>query len=232
MIPLYDENPTYERPYVTYGLILANAAVFLILLAVEYGRGTYALSRFYYDWAAVPYFITGGDRLYTLVTSMFMHGGFLHFGGNMLYLYIFGNNVEDSMGHGRYILFYLICGFVASAAQIATEPSSTIPMLGASGAIAGVLGAYLVSFPKAKVVTLAIYFIMRIPAVFVLGFWFLLQLFSGVGSLASGMEGGVAYFAHIGGFVAGMALVFLFRKKGFKSRKRQQDDWDRIYYRS
>ena len=230
MLPLYDENPTYERPLVNYALIIANALVFVLLVLIEYGQGTYELAKFYYDWAVVPYYITNNSHLYTLVTSMFMHGGFLHFGGNMLYLYIFGNNVEDSMGHGRYLIFYLICGFAASFAQILIEPSSTIPMLGASGAIAGVLGAYLVTFPKAKVVTLAIYFVMRIPAVIVLGFWFLLQLFSGVGSIAAGADGGVAYFAHIGGFAAGMILVLLFRKRNFKARQKKKDDWDKIYY--
>ncbi len=230
MIPLYDENPTYERPLVNYALIIANALVFVLLVFIEYGFGRYELAKFYYDWAVVPYYITNNSHLYTLVTSMFMHGGFLHFGGNMLYLYIFGNNIEDSMGHGRYLVFYLICGFSASLAQILVEPSSTIPMLGASGAIAGVLGAYLVTFPRAKVVTLAIYFVMRIPAVIVLGFWFLLQLFSGVGSIASGADGGVAYFAHIGGFAAGMILVLLFRKRNFKARQKKREDWEKIYY--
>lgn len=231
MLPLYDENPTYERPYVTYAIIIANALVFALLLFVEYVQGPYQLGKFYYDWAVVPYYISNNSHLYTLFTSMFMHGGFLHFGGNMLYLYIFGNNVEDSMGHGKYLVFYLLCGLAASIAQIVIDPSSVIPMLGASGAIAGVLGVYLVTFPRAKVVTLAIYFIMRIPAVIVLGFWFLLQLFSGVGSLAAGSDGGVAYFAHIGGFAVGIILVFLFRKRNFKAQQRKREDWDQIYYR-
>lgn len=230
MIPLYDENPTYERPYVTYALIAANAVVFLLLLIIEYGFGSYELMKFYYDWAVVPLFVSNGENMFSLISSMFMHGGFLHFGGNMLYLYIFGNNVEDVMGHKKFLVFYLLCGIAASYAQILADTSSIVPMLGASGAIAGVLGAYLVTFPKAKVTTWMLFFIMRIPAAFVLGFWFLLQIFSGIGSLAAS-DGGVAYFAHIGGFAAGAILVFVFRRRDFRARQMIKDDWDRIYYR-
>ncbi|MHC1605429.1 MAG: rhomboid family intramembrane serine protease [Candidatus Methanofastidiosia archaeon] len=231
MLPLYDENPTYRRPYITYILIATNALMFIYMLMIEYALGPYKLTRFYYDWAVIPYYVWKGERLYTLITSMFMHAGFLHFGGNMLYLYIFGNNVEDSMGHGKFFIFYIMCGIVASYAQIMTNPTSTIPNLGASGAIAGVLGAYLITFPKAKVMTLVFYFIIRIPAVIVLGFWFVLQLFGGIGSLAVQGGGGVAYFAHIGGFVCGLILVFIFRKRNFKSKKMIEEDWDRVYYR-
>jgi len=229
MLPLYDENPTYETPFVTYALIAVNAVVFLMMVFIEYGLGKYELVSFYYDWALLPALVWNGERIFTLFTSMFMHGGFLHFGGNMLYLYIFGNNVEDSMGHFKYLVFYLICGLAASFAQIMVDTGSVVPMLGASGAIAGVLGAYLLSFPKANVYTLVFYLVAKIPAVVVLGFWFVLQLFSGLGSI--GVEGGVAYFAHIGGFVCGAILVHIFRKRNYKAQVYKKDDWDRVYYR-
>ncbi|MFC2077295.1 rhomboid family intramembrane serine protease [Candidatus Bipolaricaulota bacterium] len=152
----------------------------------------------------------------TVLTSMFLHGGLMHLLGNMLYLWIFGDNVEDAMGPIRFLVFYLLCGAAAAFAQIAVDPGSTIPLIGASGAIAGVLAAYFMLFPYAKVVTLIpIFFFLRlmsIPAVFLLGFWFLLQVISGAGSLGSG--GGVAWFAHIGGFIAGAILVFPFRRRG------------------
>jgi membrane associated rhomboid family serine protease len=152
----------------------------------------------------------------TLFTSMFLHGGLLHVLGNMLYLWIFGDNVEDAMGHGRFLLFYLICGLAAAGAQIAISPHSPVPQIGASGAIAGVLAAYFMLFPYSRVLTLIpIFFFIRlvaVPAVFLLGFWFILQVISGAGTL--GREGGVAWFAHIGGFIAGGVLVFLFRRRG------------------
>ncbi|MEW5826059.1 MAG: rhomboid family intramembrane serine protease [Candidatus Bipolaricaulota bacterium] len=151
----------------------------------------------------------------TLISSLFLHGGLMHLVGNMLYLWVFGDNVEDAMGRARFLLFYLLCGAAAAMAQIAFSPSSSIPLLGASGAIAGVLGAYLTLFPTARVLTLIpIFFFVRlvaVPAVLVLGIWFALQLFNGVGSL--GVSSGVAWFAHIGGFLAGLALVFVFRRR-------------------
>ena len=152
----------------------------------------------------------------TIFTSMFLHGGIMHLVGNMLYLWIFGDNVEDSMGPIRYLIFYLLCGAAAAASQIVINPGTSIPMLGASGAIAGVLAAYFVLFPRAKVLTLIpIFFFLRlvsIPALFLLGFWFILQVVNGVGSLGAG--GGTAWFAHIGGFVAGALLVAVFRRPG------------------
>jgi membrane associated rhomboid family serine protease len=152
----------------------------------------------------------------TVLTSMFLHGGLLHLLGNMLYLWIFGDNVEDAMGPIRFLIFYIVCGAAAALAQIAVDPGSAIPFIGASGAIAGVLAAYFMLFPYARVLTLVpIFFFLRlipIPAVFLLGFWFLLQVINGAGSLGSG--GGVAWFAHIGGFVAGAILVFVFRRRG------------------
>jgi membrane associated rhomboid family serine protease len=150
---------------------------------------------------------------------MFLHGGFMHIFGNMLYLHIFGNNIEDIMGRKRFTVFYIVSGLAASLLQIYVNPSSSVPNLGASGAIAGVLGAYLVTFPRAKVDTIVFlgYFIrwVRLPAVIVLGFWFIIQLFSGIGSLAyhTPDKGGIAFFAHIGGFIAGMVLVFFFKKR-------------------
>ncbi len=152
----------------------------------------------------------------TLITSMFIHGGLWHILGNMLFLWIFGDNVEDAMGHGKYLLFYLTCGAVAAFAQMAVSPNSPVPQIGASGAISGVLGAYLMLFPYARILTLIpIFFFIRlvaIPAMFFLGFWFVLQVISGAGALGS--NGGVAWFAHIGGFIAGALLVFLFRHRG------------------
>ncbi|HCP32429.1 TPA: rhomboid family intramembrane serine protease [Candidatus Acetothermia bacterium] len=152
----------------------------------------------------------------TLFTSMFLHGGLMHLLGNMLYLWIFGDNVEDSMGHGKFLLFYLVCGAIAAFAQMAINPNSGVPQIGASGAIAGVLAAYFMLFPNSRVLTLIpIFFFIRlvaIPAVFLLGFWFILQVISGAGSL--GAASGVAFFAHIGGFIAGGILVFLFKRRG------------------
>ncbi|HXJ67070.1 MAG TPA: rhomboid family intramembrane serine protease, partial [Actinomycetota bacterium] len=153
----------------------------------------------------------------SVFVAMFLHGGWLHLGGNMLFLWVFGNNVEDKIGHVRYLLFYLFCGLVASAGQIAVDPGSVIPTLGASGAIAGVLGAYLVMFPGRRVYSLVpilfIFTLMPLPAIVVLGFWFVLQFFSGVTGLAQHVNGGVAYFAHVGGFLAGLVLALLFFPK-------------------
>jgi membrane associated rhomboid family serine protease len=188
---------------------------------------TYSIGRdawFQTQYSLIPGELLGGKDLpplifipiwMTLVTSMFMHGGILHILGNMLFLWIFGDNVEDAMGSVRFLVFYLLCGLVAAFAQIGISPSSSVPMLGASGAIAGVLAAYFMLFPRARVITLIpLFFFLRlvaVPAVFFLGFWFLLQVISGAGSIGS--SGGVAFFAHIGGFVAGLLLVFPFRRR-------------------
>lgn len=217
MFPIKDDNPRKSTPFVTYSLIFLNAAIFIYELIL---MSRNQLEEFIYTFALIPSDIVQGYNLYTLLTSMFLHGGFLHFFGNMLYLHIFGDNVEDSMGKKRFIVFYIICGLAASLLQIYVNPFSNIPNLGASGAIAGVLGAYLILFPRARVHCLLIlgYFIrwVKLPAIFVLGMWFVLQLFSGIGSLSYVSEGigGVAYFAHIGGFVAGMLLAIA-RPKGF-----------------
>jgi len=216
MIPLRDNNPRRTFPFITYSLIALNILAFL--WEVSLGRD---LATAMSSIAFIPArFWVPGHWIFDLMTigaSMFLHGSLMHIGSNMLYLFIFGDNIEDRLGHFRYLLFYLLCGLAATFAHAIFSASSRIPAIGASGAIAGVLGAYLVLFPHARVMTLIpIFFfitIRELPAILILGLWFVLQLFSGVGSLgvrdAQDM-GGVAYFAHIGGFVAGMILIALF----------------------
>ena len=218
MIPLRDDNPTTLPPIVTIGVIGLCVLVFLWQQTLSPEAGVEAV----YAYGVVPTVLFGNDSLppeiaripaeLTILTSMFMHGGWMHIIGNMLYLWIFGNNIEDVLGHVRFVLFYLLCGTAAALAQSLADTHSEIPMIGASGAIAGVLGAYLVLFPRAHVLVLVPlgFFtqVMRLPALFVLGFWFVLQLFQG-GLMAPGKEGGVAYLAHVGGFVAGIILIFL-----------------------
>lgn len=217
MIPIRDDNPTTITPVVTVGLIVVNVLVFIYQLSLG-PQG----EAFVYVFGAVPGTLFGGESLspvppmLTLVTSMFLHGGVMHIGGNMLYLWIFGNNIEDVMGHGRFILFYLLCGVAAAYAHAITAPGSLVPMIGASGAISGVLGAYLLLFPRARVLTLIPFGIVMhmeyIPAAWLLGFWILLQFLNGTLSLGGG-GGGVAWFAHVGGFLAGMALIHAFVRR-------------------
>ncbi len=226
MIPLRDTNPRRTVPVVTYLLIGLNVLAFLWQLSLGP-----ALERALFAIAFIParFWIPGHwiADVMTIVTSMFLHGSLMHIGSNMLYLWIFGDNIEDRLGHGKYLLFYLLCGFGATYAHAIFSATSRIPAIGASGAIAGVLGAYLLLYPHARVMTLIPIFVFitirEIPAIFILGFWFVLQLFSGVGSLgvtdAQDM-GGVAYFAHIGGFVFGMLLIGLFG--GFRKPREQQ----------
>ncbi|QQS49104.1 MAG: rhomboid family intramembrane serine protease [Acidobacteriota bacterium] len=225
LFPIGDDNTQRTIvPLVTYTLIAINVVVYFLLQSSE---------AFTYGYSVVPAEITRGEdldtvvriggqalRLYpgpapvylTLFSAMFMHGGIGHLFGNMLYLWIFGDNVEDSMGHGKFLTFYLICGVLASAAHIFFAPNSIVPSLGASGAIAGVLGAYLVLYPRQGIRVLYWGRIVEMPAIMVIGFWGFLQFLSGFGSLAqAGEQGGVAYMAHVGGFVAGLGLVFLFR---------------------
>lgn len=207
MFPIGDDNNTRRGvPLVTYALIVLNVLFFL----VELSGG----EPFILQWVFVPSrFLANpvGDLL-TLFTSIFMHGGWVHLGGNMLYLWIFGDNVEDRLGHGKYLVFYLLCGLAATFAQLAFSLGSNIPNLGASGAIAGVLGAYLVMFPQGRVRVLQGKRVIPMPALIVIGFWFVLQLFSGIGSIANIADtGGVAYMAHIGGFIAGFVLTYLLR---------------------
>ena len=215
MLPLTDHNPRRTFPFVTYALIALNILAFLWELSL--GQD---LQRALFTLAFIPakFWVPGQWQydIFATFFSMFLHGGLMHIGSNMLYLWIFGDNIEDRLGHFRYILFYLLCGVVATLAHAFASPGSTIPAIGASGAIAGVLGGYLILFPHAQVTTLIPIFmfitVRQVPAIIILGLWFVLQLFSGVGSLgvpdAQDM-GGVAYFAHIGGFVAGMLLILL-----------------------
>lgn len=219
MIPLRDINPTERFAIVTFLLISLNIAVFVYELALGGMEGNLFIASF----ALIP------KRLFshkaamegalpvaaTLITSMFLHGGLLHIAGNMLYLWIFGNNVEDSMGRSRFIIFYLLCGLFAAYAHALMNRNSVTPMIGASGAISGVLGAYLLLYPRARVVTLIMFgFYIRtieVPAMVVLGFWFALQFLNVL--MTSGSEGGVAWYAHVGGFVSGMLLIGLFKRK-------------------
>jgi membrane associated rhomboid family serine protease len=223
VIPLRDANPTRRPPIVTIGLIALCVAAFLAELTVQLD-GAPALDRFFDRWALVPAQLTAaldgggqaGGELVTVLTSMFLHGGWIHLGGNMLYLWIFGNNVEDRFGHLGFLAFYLLGGIAAAATQVVRDPTSEVPIIGASGAIAAVLGAYLVLYPRARVLSvvfLGFFFqLIQIPAVLVLGFWFVLQLFSGLMSLgAAGADGGVAVFAHIGGFLFGVAVGLVVR---------------------
>lgn len=211
MIPLRDHNPSGSFPLVTYLLIAANVLVFLYMLQLPWE----ARESFVAAFALTPASVSAGRDLLTLITSMFLHGGIGHILGNMLFLNIFGDNLEERLGHLGYLAFYLVCGLGASALQMATDPSSTIPNLGASGAIAGLMGGYLVLYPNHRVdVLFTLGFLFRqftVPAYTMLFYWFVAQLFSGVGSLTIQDMGGVAYFAHIGGFVSGFVLILLLR---------------------
>jgi len=221
MIPLHDDNPTEITPILTIAFIVACTLVFLYqvslpsepaeLFVYRYG----AIPAAVFGQAAIPPEVASFPAVTTLFTSMFLHGGWMHLIGNMLYLWIFGNNIEDVMGHIRFVIFYLTCGVMAALSHALTDPASTMPMVGASGAISGVLGAYLLLFPRAQVlvlIPLGLYTrMMYVPAGFVLGLWFVMQLLSGGMSLGR-QGGGVAFFAHVGGFVTGMALIGLFKR--------------------
>ncbi len=221
MIPLRDDNPSSSAPVMTWLIIAANVLVFAYMYVVLSTSET-ALERFVGAFAAVPADLTGrsgGSPLAaypTLITSMFMHGGWFHLLGNMLYLWIFGDNVEDLMGHGGFLVFYLLSGLAATWTHVLLNPGSRVPLVGASGAIAGVLGGYLVLFPRARILSLVplglFTRIVAVPAVLFLPFWFVLQLFSGLGTLGSDAAG-VAFWAHVGGFVAGVVLVRFFARR-------------------
>jgi membrane associated rhomboid family serine protease len=221
MIPLRDLNHSRTLPFVTVLIIILNGLAFFYELSL--GR---QLTKFFYAFGVVPsfyfdwrYWESAGllVGVLPLFTSMFLHGGWLHFLGNVLYLWIFGDNVEDWIGHFRFLFFYLVCGLAAALLHIFTNPQSVLPTVGASGAIAGVLGAYLVLFPGAKVLTLVpiLFFfqLIELPALIFLGFWFVMQFFSGALSLTAGQVGGTAWWAHIGGFAAGVALIFKYRTR-------------------
>ena len=215
MFPIRDHNPSGNTPFVTYALIAANIAIFL---AYWFGlQSDYALNEFFYNYGIVPQFVMAGENLPSLVTHMFLHGGWMHLAGNMLFLWIFGDNLEDLMGPVKFLGFYILAGFAAAALQIGADPSSQVPMVGASGAIAGVLGGYLLMFPRARVdvviILIIIFKVFPIPAWIMLGLWFGIQVVSGVVTPSEG--GGVAYWAHAGGFIAGLLLcVPLWQRMG------------------
>ena len=225
MIPLRDANPTRRTPVVTLALIAACGIVFAWQLGLLAQGGDEALNAFIVERGTVPAELSAAigrgdwvsDPVLDVFTSMFLHAGWLHLLGNMLYLWIFGNNVEDLMGRPLFLGFYLLGGVAAVAGQMAIDPASEIPMIGASGAISATLGAYLVLYPRARIQSLVFlgffYQLIAVPAVIVLGFWFVLQVIDGLGSLgaATGVEGGVAFFAHIGGFLVGALLALPFR---------------------
>ena len=228
VIPLHDDNPTTTRPIVTVGVMVACVLVYIAQHVLVSDAVT---TRAAYAFGVVPAVLSGRealpDELYvipawgTVLTSMFMHGGFWHLAGNMLYLWIFGNNIEDAMGHGRFLAFYLLCGVAAVVAQVLPNPGSIIPMVGASGAISGVLGAYMLLFPRARVLLgLPLGFVLvqlgRVPAIWVLAAWFAMQLVMGLITAARATgetQGGIAFGAHIGGFIAGLVLVAIFKKR-------------------
>lgn len=242
MIPLRDENPTLYRSIITYVIIAINVFAWLLVQSAGFEPG---LLKSLFSFGLIPgevlgtlspgtqvnlgpgiaYIVERSPQYYTLVTHMFMHGGWLHIIGNMWFLYIFGDNVEDSMGGFRFVVFYLICGLAAALTQMALNPDSGYPMVGASGAIGGVMGAYVVLYPRVPVRMLIFlgFFITRIivPAYFMLGYWFLIQLLSLIPASVS-QSGGVAFGAHVGGFIAGAALIFVFRNSDRVQRKRAQ----------
>ena len=227
MIPLKDDNPTSSRPIVTYFLIGICILVFLAQL----GSQSYKTGQLFYSYGLIPSVLMGHDQLpmdlyvvpayLTIFSSMFMHGGFMHIIGNMLYMWIFADNIEDDLGPSRFVIFYLLCGVGAAMAQVLIDTNSQVPMVGASGAIGGVLGGYLINHPKAKVLVLIPFGffsqLIKIKALYVLGFWFILQFIS------SG--GGIAYAAHIGGFVSGMILILFFNKKSKRTTKVIKGPW-------
>jgi len=227
MIPLRDDNPTSGRPVVTYFLISLCILVFLI----QFTSQSYKTGHLFYSYGLIPSVLMGHDQLpmdlyaipayMTIFSSMFMHGGFMHIIGNMLYMWIFADNIEDDLGPTKFIIFYLLSGIGAAMTQVLMDTHSQVPMVGASGAIGGVLGAYLINHPKAKVLVLIPFGflsqLVKIKSLYVLGFWFILQFIS------SG--GGVAYAAHIGGFVSGMILILFFNKKVKKKSKVVKGPW-------
>jgi membrane associated rhomboid family serine protease len=228
MIPLKDDNPTSGKPILTYFVIGSCVLIFLIQITSQ----SYKTGQLFYSYGLIPSVLMGNNQLpldlyaipswLTIFTSMFMHGGFMHLAGNMLYMWIFADNIEDDLGPKRFLLFYLLAGVGAAMTQVLIDTQSQVPMVGASGAIGGILGAYLINYPKAKVLVLIPFGffsqLLKIRALYVLGFWFILQFIS------SG--GGVAYAAHIGGFVSGIILILFFNKKVKKKNKVIKGPWD------
>jgi membrane associated rhomboid family serine protease len=215
MLPLRDLNPSRSTPVAVYALIATCVAVFLYTVGLE---SEAARTAFFLRYGAVPAEVTAGlAGAPGLLTSMFLHGSWMHLGGNMLYLWVFGDNVEDAMGHGRFLVFYLLSGVLAGLTHVATQPTSPVPLVGASGAIAAVLGAYLVLYPRASILSLVVLGVfirfVELPALLVLSLWFLLQLVQGMAALGAPGVTTVAWWAHIGGFVVGVALVGLFARR-------------------
>jgi len=235
MFPIRDTIPRLRFPYVTWALIIINGIIFLFEISIPkdtlqmvlYLFGLVPARYSYPQWAYIhglPF-----DHYLSFLTNMFLHGGWVHIIGNMWFLHLFGSGVEDRLGHGRFLIFYLLSGIAASVFFFVVSIHTKVPVMGASGAIAGVMGAYLVMFPKAKILTLILIFIfplfVELSAFFYIGFWFLLQLFSGTLSLASqATEGGVAWWGHVGGFIAGVVLLPFFRSKKVSHRKRYPDE--------
>ena len=221
MIPLRDSQPSYTRPVVTVSLIAVNVLIFLYQFSLD----AFSLNHMIASYGLVPARL----RPESLVTSMFLHGGWMHLIGNMWFLWIYGDNVEDALGHAKYLLFYLLCGVAAGLVHMAFNPLSRVPTVGASGAIAGVMGAYVVKFPRSRIVTLVpVFFIftMEIPASVILVYWFAVQFFSGIGQIGYShlSQGGVAWFAHVGGFLAGVLLVYVLRTRE-RYRRRPELHW-------
>jgi membrane associated rhomboid family serine protease len=218
MFPLKDTQPSYTRPVVTIAIIVVNLLIFLF----EFSLGAETRGELIEYYGLVPDHL----RLSSILTSMFLHGGWMHVLGNMWFLWIFGDNIEDLLGHTKFLLFYLLCGTAAAAGQVIASPYSTVPMVGASGAIAGVMGAYLIKFPRSRILAVVFFFIIEIPAPIMLAYWFVIQLFNGLGSIARThvSEGGVAFFAHVGGFLAGMLLIKIMRTND-RYYRRQDYNW-------
>ena len=221
MLPLKDNNPTHITPYVTYGLIALNVLVFLITLAlpdggdaqVKFALGAIPAVIFQVkEIAAQDAILPSSVDFLSVITSQFLHAGWWHLIGNMIYLWVFGNNIEDAMGHVRFLIFYLLCGTCAALINAGIEPNSVVPTIGASGAVSGVLGAYLLLYPRAKVLVFAFYMLLPLPAFLVLGLWIVMQ----VVNLGGGGESNIAWWAHVGGFAVGMVLVLLFKYRHVK----------------
>ena len=234
MIPLKDDNPTSGKPIVTYYLISICVLVFLI----ELSSSSYRTGTFFYSFGLIPSVLLGNNQLsqdlyvipafLTIFSSMFVHGGFMHLIGNMLYMWIFADNIEDNLGKIKFLIFYLLCGIGAAMAQVFADTSSQVPMVGASGAIGGVLGAYLINHPNARVLVLIPFGffsqLIKIRALYVLGFWFVLQFINS--ALSNSQGGGVAYAAHIGGFISGIILILFFNKKKKIKNKIIKGPWE------
>ena len=233
MIPLKDDNPTSSRPIVTYFLIGLCVVVFLMQL----GSQSYKTGQLFYSYGLIPSVLMGHDQLpmdlyavpayMTIFSHMFMHSGWMHLIMNMLFMWIFADNIEDNLGSRNFIIFYILCGIGAAMAHVLMDTHSQIPMIGASGAISGVLGAYIINHPKARILVLIPFFfifIIKIRALYVLGYWFVLQFINSY--TMSSQEGGVAYAAHIGGFVSGMILILFFNKKIKRKSKVAKGPWE------